>query len=99
MFMLHGRLAARPGHRDALLEILAEGEHAEPMPGCRLYVVAVDPTDDDGVWVTEVWESEESHAGSLQLDRVQQQIARAMPLLDLAGSRRQELDARAGVPG
>jgi quinol monooxygenase YgiN len=99
MFMLHGRLAAKPGKRDELLEIMAEGEQDAPMPGCRLYLVAVDETDPDGVWVTEVWESEEAHAASLQLDRVKGQIARAMPIIDTDGFRRQQLDARAGIPG
>lgn len=98
MFMLHGRLAAKPGKREDLLAILAEAEHGEPMPGCRLYLVAVDETDADGVWVTEVWESEDAHTGSLQLDRVKERIARAMPILDPAGFKRQQLDARAGIP-
>jgi quinol monooxygenase YgiN len=99
MFMLHGRLSAQTGKRDELLAILSEGESGEPMPGCRLYLVAIDETDADGVWVTEVWESESAHAASLELDRVKEQIARAMPLLDPAGFRRQALDARAGIPG
>lgn len=98
MFMMHGRLAAHPGKRDELLAILAEGDQSARMPGCRLYLVAVDETDADGVWVTEVWESEEAHAASLQLPKVQDQIARAMPLLDREGFKRQQLDARAGIP-
>jgi quinol monooxygenase YgiN len=98
MFMLHGRLAAKPGKRDELLAIMSEGEQGEPMPGCRLYLVAVDEADPDGVWVTEVWESEDDHTASLQLDRVKAQIARAMPILDMEGFRRQQLDARAGIP-
>src|SRR5829696_1245956 len=98
MFMLHGRLAAKPGQRDDLLAILAEGEQDERMPGCRLYLVAVDKTDADGVWVTEVWESQSAHTASLQLDRVKRQIARATPMLDLAGFTRQQLEARAGIP-
>jgi quinol monooxygenase YgiN len=68
------------------------------MPGCRLYLVAVDETDPDAVWVTEVWESEDAHTASLQLDRVKEQITRAMPILDREGFSRQQLDARAGVP-
>lgn len=99
MFMLHGRLAARPGKRDELLAILAEADRDGPMPGCRLYLVAVDETDPDGVWVTEVWESEQAHAASLELDRVRERVAQAMPILDPAGFRRQQLDARAGIPG
>lgn len=105
MFMLHGRLAAKPGKRDELLAILAESGQGgqagqcEQMPGCRLYLVAVDETDAAGVWVTEVWESEDAHTASLQLDRVKEQIERAMPILDTAGFKRQQLDARAGIPG
>ncbi len=98
MFMLHGRLAAKPGRRDELLEIFAPGDQAKSMPGCRLYVVAVDESDPDGVWVTEVWESAEAHQASLQLPHVKEQIARAMPMLDMEGFRRQELDAVGGVP-
>jgi quinol monooxygenase YgiN len=99
MFMLHGRLAATPGKRDELLAILLEGEGHDPMPGCRLYVVAVDDTDPDGVWVTEIWESPEAHAASLQIDRVRERVGRAMPLLDRDGIRQQRLEAVAGVPG
>jgi uncharacterized membrane protein len=49
MFMLHGRLGATSGNRDELLTILQEDEGAEPMPGCRLYLIAVDESDTDGV--------------------------------------------------
>jgi quinol monooxygenase YgiN len=98
MFMLHGRLSATPGNRDELLAILQDGSGSEPMPGCRLYLVAVDEADADGVWVTEVWESEQAHHDSLQLERVKTQVARAMPLLDREGFRQQRLDARAGIP-
>jgi quinol monooxygenase YgiN len=98
MYMLHGRLAAKPGKRDELLAIVAAGEQDEPMPGCRLYLVAIDETDANGVWVTEVWESADAHAASLELDRVRDQIARARPILDSTGFTRQQLDARAGVP-
>ena len=96
--MLHGRLGAKPGKRDELLAILVDGERGEALPGCRLYLVSVDETDPDGVWITEVWESEESHTASLQLDRVKAQIAQAMPILDTDGFKRQQLDALSGVP-
>jgi quinol monooxygenase YgiN len=99
MFTLHGRLAAMPRRRDELLTILSEVADGDPLPGCRLYLVAVDAGDADGVWVTEVWESEDAHRASLELDAVKEQIARATPLLDPSGFRRQQLDARAGIPG
>lgn len=96
MFMLHGRLAALPGKRDELLAIMTGVSGA--MPGCRLYTVALDDSDPDGVWVTEIWESEDAHRASLELDEVQAQIGRALPLIDREGIRQQRLTAIAGVP-
>ena len=98
MFMLHGRLAAKPGRRDELLAILTEDAGPAPMPGCRLYVVALDETDADGVWATEIWESQEAHDASLQIDSVRERIGRAMPLIDAGGIRQQRLDALTGIP-
>ncbi len=96
--MLHGRLAAKPGKRDELLAILLEGTNAELLPGCRLYVVAVDEEDADGVWATEIWESEEAHSTSLRIDSVQERIGRAMPLMEVGGHRQQRLAALSGIP-
>ena len=99
MYMIHGRLCAKAGKRDELLDILAENDRSAPMPDCRLYVISVDETDPDGVWATEIWESEAAHKASLQLDAVKERISRAMPLIDTTGIRQQRLDARAGIPG
>jgi quinol monooxygenase YgiN len=99
MFMLHGRLAAKPGKRDELLAILLESSNADVLPGCRLYVVAVDEQDPDGVWATEIWDSEEAHSASLQIGSVRERIGRAMPLVETSGIRQQRLDARSGIPG
>ena len=41
------------------------------MPGCLSYVVAHDTTEPDAIWITEVWDSEASHKGSLSLPAVQ----------------------------
>lgn len=79
MYGLIGKMMAVPGQRDALLAILLEG--SGEMPGCLSYVVAADPADADAIWVTEVWESEASHAASLSLPSVQQAIARGRPLI------------------
>lgn len=85
MYGLIGRMKAVPGQRDALIAILLEGTH--DMPGCLSYVVARDPADADSVWITEVWDSRESHAASLTLPAVQQAIARGKPLIAGFGER------------
>ena len=87
MYGLIGRMKALPGQRDALAAILLEGAVAESMPGCHSYVVASDPTDPDGLWITEVWDSRESHAASLRLPAVQAAIARGRPLIAGFGER------------
>jgi quinol monooxygenase YgiN len=67
------------GQRDAVISILLESTGG--MPGCLSYVIATDSSDNDGIWVTEVWDSKESHAASLKLPQVQQAISRARPLI------------------
>jgi quinol monooxygenase YgiN len=79
MYGLIGKISAVAGQRDALAAILLEGTKA--MPGCLSYVVAADAADPDGLWVTEVWESEESHKASLTLPAVQTAIAKGKPLI------------------
>jgi quinol monooxygenase YgiN len=51
------------------------------MPGCLSYIVAKDPSDAEAIWVTEVWDKEESHRASLTLPSVQQAIAQGRPLI------------------
>ncbi len=79
MYGLIGKMTAVPGQRDALIAILLDG--VSGMPGCRSYVVAKDPNEADAIWITEVWDTEASHAASLQLPTVQQAIARGRPLI------------------
>jgi len=79
MYGLIGKMSAVAGQRDALISILLEG--TGKMPGCKSYVVARDPADENAIWVTEVWDSEASHRASLQLPEVKEAIARGRPLI------------------
>lgn len=79
MYGLIGRMKALPGQRDALAAILLEGTGA--MPGCLSYVVARDPADVDALWITEVWDTADSHRASLNLPEVQAAIAKGRPLI------------------
>ena len=79
MYGLIGKLNAKPGERDALAGILLGGTGS--MPGCLSYVIAADPADPDGLWITEVWDTQESHEGSLKLPEVQAAIAKGRPLI------------------
>ena len=79
MFGLIGKMVATPGNRDALAAAILGGTGA--MPGCLSYVVAKDPRDENALWITEVWESAESHKASLTLPQVREVIAKARPLI------------------
>lgn len=79
MYGLIGKIEAIPGRRDDLAAILLDG--IVGMPGCLSYVVAEDPSEPDALWVTEVWESQESHLASLGLPSVQEAITKGKPLI------------------
>ena len=79
MYGLIGKMTAVPGQRDALAAILLDSTQA--MPGCLSYVIARDPTDDNALWITEVWDSSASHKASLSLPGVQAAIAKGRPMI------------------
>lgn len=85
MYGLIGKMKTVPGQRDALIAILIAG--VAGMPGCLSYVVAQDPSDADAIWITEVWDSKESHKASLALPSVQQAIASGRPMIAGFGER------------
>jgi quinol monooxygenase YgiN len=80
MYGLIGKMTTVPGQRDALISILLE-DIGDGMPGCLSYIVAQDVADPNAIWITEVWDSEQSHRASLSLPAVTAAIARAKPLI------------------
>lgn len=79
---LHGKLSATSGNGDKLAQILLRAaELVSTAQGCRLYLVSLDDSTPDTVWVTEVWDSQEDHDKSLQVPGVRELIGEAMPLL------------------
>jgi quinol monooxygenase YgiN len=79
MYGLIGSFSAHPGKRDELIALMTQS--VGDMPGCLSYVVARDPKDADKLWITEVWESAESHKASLTIPAVAATIKSAMPLI------------------
>ena len=79
MYGLIGKIKVAEGQRDVVVAALLMG--TQSMPGCLSYIVAKDPADADALWITEVWDSQDSHRASLQLPAVQAAIARGRPLI------------------
>ena len=80
--VMHGRLGAKEGKRDALAaNLLRAAATMDTLAACRLYVVSTTASDPNGVWVTEMWDSAEDHAASLKQPATQALIAETMPLI------------------
>ncbi|MCC9165212.1 antibiotic biosynthesis monooxygenase [Pontibacter sp. XAAS-A31] len=65
--------------------------------GCRLYIVSKDNSEENAVWVTEVWDSKDDHNNSLNVEGVRELISQAMPLLDGRPEKGQELEVLGGA--
>lgn len=91
-----GSIRTQPGRAAEFAALLASGADRLKDVGCQLYVVALSAADPDVVWVSEVWDSQEHHAASLQLPEVKDAIARAMPMLT-GEFTRQELTVVGGL--
>lgn len=85
MYGLIGKIFTAPNQRDELIAILMEG--TGEMPGCLSYIIAKDTGNANAIWITEVWDSRESHQASLSLPAVQQAIAKGRPLITGFGER------------
>ena len=76
-----GSMRAKDGQRDAVIEILLGGADGLRAAGCQVYAVCTADGDQDIIWVTEIWDSAEHHAASLQLPAARAAIGAAMPFL------------------
>ncbi|WP_423069333.1 putative quinol monooxygenase [Devosia sp. CN2-171] len=79
MYGLIGSFTAHAGKRDELIALMTAS--TGDMPGCLSYIVAHDPVDPDKIWITEVWDSADSHKASLQIPLVAETIKKAIPLI------------------
>lgn len=91
MYGLIGQITAIENKRDELIELLLQG--TKDMPGCLSYVIAKDSQDGNAIWITEVWEDQESHAASLTLPAVQQAISQGKPLISGFSQRHETVPA------
>jgi quinol monooxygenase YgiN len=85
MYGIIGKMELAAGKREVVVKALLDGIGS--MPGCLSYIVAEDPTDENALWITEVWDSTENHQASLSLPAVQQAIAIARPHITGFGER------------
>ena len=81
-YRLCGKFSTAPENRDTLVDILSKAaDLMKTAEGCQAYIVYRDVDDDGGVWVTEIWDSEEAHDQSLKIHGVADLIAKARPII------------------
>ncbi|MEQ8879529.1 MAG: antibiotic biosynthesis monooxygenase family protein [Cyclobacteriaceae bacterium] len=94
---LHGKFNTQKGKADELADILIEASQiVSKAKGCQLYVISKDPSLRDAVWVTEIWDTKADHDASLSIPEVRSLITKAIPLIDGAPSKGQELEVMGG---
>lgn len=82
-YSINGKLTAKEGKGQVLLEILLEAsEEMKKVDDCFCYIVGMNKDEADSVYVYEVWEDEAAHKASLELDAVRNLIENALPLID-----------------
>ncbi|MFD3000795.1 putative quinol monooxygenase [Pontibacter toksunensis] len=95
---LHGKLTATEGNAEKLSSILLQASAlVSTARGCHLYMVSKDKTDENVVWVTEVWDSKEDHDNSLTVEGVRELISQAIPILNGRPEQGQELEILGGA--
>jgi quinol monooxygenase YgiN len=84
MYGLIAQINCADGKRDELVDILRKGTAS--MPGCQSYVI-YDSNNPNAIWITEVSDTKESHAASLNLPDVQSAISQGQTMILGFGSR------------
>jgi quinol monooxygenase YgiN len=76
-----GSMKTKSGHRDDVVSILSNSFDQLRELGCVFYLVGLSDTDDDTIWVTEIWQSKAHHDEAIQLPEAHEAMAKAMPML------------------
>ncbi len=98
MYLLHGKLTAKPGQARELAGILLDASKlVATAKGCKLYVVGEDAGEPDAVYITEIWETKEDHDNSLTATGVRELIRKAMPDISAPPQKGQELEILGGA--
>lgn len=85
MYAMAGKLIAQKGRRNELVQILNQAASLVGyLPACRLYIVSEDASNEDHVWIFEMWDDKNAHDLSLKDEQVRALITKAMPLMGAA---------------
>ena len=74
----HIRLVAQPGQREALVEQLlgSLSDQLGSAEACEMFLVSRSRDDENVVWVTELWSSQDAHDGLFSNNRLNNEVTR-----------------------
>lgn len=82
MYAMTGKLIAQPGKRAQMTNILLRAaDVVGELSGCKMYVACEDVSNENAVWIFEMWDDKDAHDASLKDERVRTLIAEARPLM------------------
>lgn len=81
-FSVSGKLVAKDGKGKELLSYLLEAaKEMEKVENCYCYIVGINETEPDSVYVYEVWENKDAHHASLNIPVFRNLIVKAKPII------------------
>lgn len=81
-FSLFGKFTVQEGERDTMVDILLEAaDSLKDIPECEVYLVNISESEQNAVYVYEVWSNENAHQASLTLEATKTLIERAKPII------------------
>ena|ERR1035437_4950586 len=82
MFGIYTKITAVSGKHQELLDMLLRAAKGmETVESCKAYIVNKSTTEPDVVWVTEIWDTKQSHDASLMDENARALISQALPLI------------------
>jgi quinol monooxygenase YgiN len=79
-FSVHGRIAAKPGRREALIERFRDVLEAG-IPGLEWCSISTILDDPDAIWITQIWTDKAAHDAGTRSRIVASATERAMLLV------------------
>lgn len=98
MYGYIGNLKAKEGKGLELSTILLDASKVlKQVKGSVQYIISKDATNEDIIWITEIWQTKEDHDNSLQEPEIRSLISKAIPLLSENPQKGQELHILGGL--
>jgi quinol monooxygenase YgiN len=80
VFGVYTKITTNSGKRQQLLNILLlAAKEMEIIDACKLYLVNESATEEETIWITEVWDDKEHHIASLSLEKVKNLFLKQCP--------------------